>query len=223
MQKILVIDNGPETCSHISQSLSEHFQLETENNMDDVLEKDLSQYSGFLIDTTIGQEYGANIVSMIRKKLRRPAPLCLISDNFSEEDLNHYYQHQADELLLRSADPKETQGRFLAALQRVKNFYRHLEYGPIRINLSRAKVIVRGEVIECTSTEYRILCTLINELNNKDYVPRANFIQFVWDGVSVEERTISTHLSNLNKKLKLNGIRIKTKRSQGLFVEIFEN
>lgn len=223
MQKILVIDSSPETCAHISQSLSDRFHLETESNMDEVLEKDLSEYSGFLIDTDIGQKSGTNVVALIRKKLKRPAPLCLISDDFCEKDLNHYYKHQADELLLRSSDPKEFKGRFLAAIQRVKNFYRHLEYGPIRINLSRAKVWVKGELIECTSTEYRILCTLINELNGKEFVPRTSFIQHVWDGVSVEERTISTHLSNLNKKLKESGVRVKTKRSQGLFIEIFDN
>lgn len=222
MQKILVIDSSPEACSHIAQSLSDRFHLEIEKDLNEILEKDLSQYTGFLIDTSVGQESGKNLVALIRSRLKKPAPLCLISDEFNEKNLERYYGHQADELLLRSSHPKETKGRFLAAIQRVKNFYRHLEYGQIRINLSHAKVWVKGELLECTSTEYRILCTLINELNGRDFVPRANFINNVWDGVSIEERTISTHLSNLNKKLKAKGLRIKTKRGQGLFLEILE-
>lgn len=219
MQKILILDESPETCQEISQSLGENYQLVIESCPKNLMEHDLSEYSGFLVDIKLSNNGDKSIIKSLRNKLKSPTPLCLISDPAQKDKYKSYCDHQADELFCKEAPHAEIRGRFQAATQRVRNLYRHIEYGPIRVNLSKAKVWVEGEIFECTSTEYRILCSLINELDGKSFVPRADFIQTVWDGVSVEERTISTHLSNLNKKLKQRGLRIKTKRSQGLFIE----
>lgn len=219
MEKVLVIDSSPDRWAHITECLADDYHLVVEEKTEDALGHDLSQFTAFLVGAQMPPFKGDSVISLLRQRLKRPAPLCLISESNCEKSLTAYNKCQADELLSQSASSTEIRGRFRTALKRVKNFYRHLEFGPIRINLSQANVWVHGEIFECTATEYRILCTLLGELGTQSFVPRETFIKNVWGDVSVEDRTISTHLSNLNKKLKKRNVRIKTKRLKGLFLE----
>lgn len=105
------------------------------------------------------------------------------------------------ESVLRRTDPdRETRSRLAA--------------GPIELRTDTHRVLVSGEEVHLTLTEFRLLATLIEGagtvLSRKDLMRRA-----IGPGVRVTPRTIDVHMTALRKKLGDAGRLIETVRGVG--------
>lgn len=223
MNKILVIDDYPDSCLAIQDAIGPSFYFDVVENATEAMELTcLDQYSAFLVDLNLPEIKGDKLVEKLRKKVNHPAAFYLVTNaNFDHSIVNHH-SYLIDDFIQKDASRSEIISRFRAAFERAKFYSRILEHKSIKINLARASVFVNEMEIDCTSIEYRILCNLLVSLRELTYVPKAVFIENVWGNICVEDKTISTHLSNLNKKLAKMGVKVKTKRFKGLFVESFD-
>jgi DNA-binding response OmpR family regulator len=219
MLNVLLIDDFPDSCLQITSAISDSCQVTIETDPQKALgREDLDQYSAYLVDINMPGIRGDKVIESLRKKVSRPAPFCLMTGANFDESIEKCHSYLVDEFFDKSGSPVEIKSRFSAVLKRTKVMYRLIEHGPITVNLTTALVCINGENFECTSTEYRLICNLLSVLSEYDYAPRKEFIKSLWGDTFVEEKTLSTHLSNLNKRLKDYGIKVKTKRFKGLYL-----
>lgn len=219
MFNVLIIDDFPDSCAGITTAIGDDCKITVESDPLKAIERtDLHHYNAYLVDINMPGMRGDKVIEVLRKKVSRPAPFCLMTGANFDESIQSCHSYLIDEFLSKSGSPVEIKCRFEAAINRARNMYRVLEEGPIKVNLTSATVEIRGEVFDCTSTEYRLLCNLVSELSHREFVPREVFIKNVWGDTFVEEKTLSTHLSNLNKRLSAFNVKVKTKRFKGLYI-----
>ena len=88
------------------------------------------------------------------------------------------------------------------------------------LNISDASLTYKGEKIELTKNEYRILLTLLE--NKGKVVSRELLMDRLWETDSfVDENTLSVNVSRLRKRLEAAGLSdfIRTKSGLGYIVE----
>ncbi len=222
MNKVLVIDDYPESCHSIQEAIGHSYDFDVVESASQAMSlAGLDQYCAFLIDLNLPETKGDKLIEKLRKEVGGPAAFYLMTSADFDYSIVNYHSYLIDDFLKKDSSKAEIASRFNATFERVKFFSKILEHKVFKIDLAQARVFVRDVEIDCTSIEYRILCNLLNSLKEISYVPKDIFIKNVWGKISVEDKTISTHLSNLNKKLSKHGVRVKTKRFKGLFVEAF--
>jgi DNA-binding response OmpR family regulator len=94
----------------------------------------------------------------------------------------------------------------------------HLTLGPITIDLSKHEARVGGSPISLTITEFRLLCTLINE-PGQVLTRQALISAAIGPEVTVTARTIDVHVTAIRRKLKNHGTMISTVRSVGYRID----
>ncbi|MBL4810655.1 MAG: response regulator [Phycisphaerales bacterium] len=89
-----------------------------------------------------------------------------------------------------------------------------LEVGPVTINLNEHQVMIDGEAIQLTITEFRLLATLVQSKGK--VLSRAELIsKAIGPAVTVTPRTVDVHITALRKKLGDHGSLISTVRAVG--------
>ncbi|MBF0527715.1 MAG: response regulator transcription factor [Deltaproteobacteria bacterium] len=89
-----------------------------------------------------------------------------------------------------------------------------LTVGPMIIDQDRHQVVIQGEEITLTSTEFRLLAILASRLGRLQ--SRETLLQDAWGyGYTGDTRTVDTHVTRLRTKLGSAGNLIKTVRGFG--------
>ncbi len=84
----------------------------------------------------------------------------------------------------------------------------------VTINRNRHKVVVDGELIELTATEFRLLLYLVSQ--PCDVFSRQKILEGINDGVfAVTDRAVDVHISDLRKKLGSAAKHLETVRGCG--------
>lgn len=90
----------------------------------------------------------------------------------------------------------------------------HLNYGDLRIEVSKCRVFIKGEEVTLTSTEFKILLLLAQKPGH--VYTREQFINNIQgENIFVTGRTIDTHIAGLRKKLGETANMIETIRGIG--------
>lgn len=219
MKKIMIIDDYPDSCFKIMSALEKTYEFTIISDPLKALERrDIDHYDAFLVDINMPGLKGDKVIEKLRKSIRGPATFCLMTGADFDSSIAKYHSYVVDEFFNKSGSLNEIKSRFDVVLERTCSMHRVLKKGPVQVNLMTATVIINEQKFECTSTEYRLLCSLISESFEKDYVPRDLFMKNIWGDVKVDDRTLSTHLSNLNKRLETYSVKVKTKRLKGLYL-----
>lgn len=221
MNKIFLIDDFPESCSKIKEALSKDYEIIIFDNVDSILDHlDFEACDGILVDINMPEITGDLLIKELRPRVNRVIPFCLMTSAELGESMGQYYDFNVDEFFHKDAHPTEISQRFQVVLQKMRSRSHLLEYGSIMVDLPSATVKVNNEVLNLTTTEFRIICQMIIGLAHEKYLNKKEFFKKVWGDTFVEERTITTHLANLNKKLSPFKIKVKTKRLSGLYFDI---
>ena len=121
----------------------------------------------------------------------------------------------ADDYITKPFGVMELISRVKALLRRIDRVKKEdLNYGTIRIDVSRHTVQVDGNEVELTYKEYEILKYLMK--NRGIVLTRASLMEKIW-GYDFEHgnRTVDVHIQSLRKKLGTAGDAIKTIRNVG--------
>ena len=89
-----------------------------------------------------------------------------------------------------------------------------ISFNTINIHPSKCATYVNKKVIDLTFVEYKMLLSLLRSINNKTLqgMSKENLIDLVWPEVSIDKKTVNTHIGNLNKKIIESGIRFSINR-----------
>ena len=193
------------------------FLCETAPDGDTALKKFLSaKYDLVLLDLMLPGTDGLKVLETIRST---PAysklPVILVTAKTGEIDAVKGLDSGADDYITKPFGVMELISRVKALLRRIDRVKKEdLNYGTIRIDVSRHTVQVDGNEVELTYKEYEILKYLMK--NRGIVLTRDSLMEKIW-GYDFEHgnRTVDVHIQSLRKKLGSAGDAIKTIRNVG--------
>ena len=155
-----------------------------------------------LLDLGLPDIDGNEIIRSIRSWTS--IPILVISARTTEDDKAGALDLGADDYLVKPFSPRELVARARALLRRVhadsEPQREVLEFGELTIDVSGHKVLVSGEEIDLTASEFKLLTTL-SRYPGRVY-SRMELVEKVL-GYDFEgyERTIDSHVKNLRAKI----------------------
>lgn len=158
------------------------------------------------------------------KQLKRQAdlesiPIIMISAKSSETDIIVGLELGADDYITKPFSPKEVIARIKAIFRRIDEKrttepQKELRFEDLVIDVPRHEVKIDGKEIKLTTTEFKILQCLMSRLGH--VFSRDELIDFaLGKDISVVDRTVDVHITNLRKKIGRYGASIESIRAVG--------
>ncbi len=219
---ILLVDDDQELCQLLARYLQKEGVISDQvHTGPDGLEKALSgNYDAMVLDIMLPQLSGLEVLAELRKKSQ--LPVVMLTAKGDEMDRILGLEIGADDYLPKPCNPRELLARLRAVMRRVENKVALKVDGVIRIDEleidhSQHQVLKNSNVLDLTVTEYNILNTLVTHLGK---VVEKNQLaeEAMSRSLTLFDRSLDMHLSNLRKKLGLHDdgkTRIKTIRGVG--------
>lgn len=148
-------------------------------------------------------------------------PIVMLTAKGEEIDRVVGFEVGADDYVVKPFSPRELLLRIKAVLRRAgseESVSKIIKVGPISIDTDRHIVIVDGNEIILTTTEFKLLFNLAERLGRVQ--SRDRLLKDVWGFNHMgDTRTVDTHITRLRSKLGEAGEMIKTIRGFGYKME----
>ena len=145
---------------------------------------------------------GVILLTARREEADRIKGLSLGADDYLTKPFSpHELASRVAALLRRLASPAVSGGSMMAA-------------GPITIDRAAHKVMLDGQELQLTSTEFKLLLTLLERRGRVQTRPQ--LLETVWEAQpDIQTRTVDMHVQRLRTKLGEHGPLIETVRGFG--------
>ncbi len=176
-----------------------------------------------VLDLMLPDADGLDICKQLRNDERFAAvPIIMLTARTEETDRILGLELGADDYVTKPFSPRELVARVKAVLRRGTQPAEQdtiLIGDDIEIDCKKYQVTVKGERIELTSTEFRIL-RLLSERIGWVYT-RDRILDYLWGNDKVVlDRTVDVHVKHLREKLGSAGEYVKNVRGVGYKLEI---
>ena len=171
-----------------------------------------------ILDLMLPDADGIEICKNLKKRDEYSSiPIIMLTAKGEETDKILGLEFGADDYVTKPFSPRELVARVKAVLRRQHKSDESgkFDIGEIlKIDTEKHEVAVKGQKIELTSTEFRILKLFIS--NKSKVFSRYDILDYLWgDEKIVLDRTIDVHIKNLREKLGESGHLIKNIRGIG--------
>lgn len=172
-----------------------------------------------LLDIMLPKMNGFEVAKAVRaKKQTEKIPIIMLTARGDEKDIVAGLEAGADDYVVKPIQFKELKARMRAVFRRYQPDKeaprKQIQVQGLHIDEDKHEVVVDGEVLELTLTEYQTLVTLLKGVGR--IFTRDQLIDKVrGHQVSIIDRNIDVHISSLRKKIKEYGKRIVTVRGVG--------
>ncbi len=209
--RILAVDDDPDILSMVQQSLeSEGYSVITATNGNEAYNISQKQKINLII-MDVMMPVSNGIVTSLKIRERSNVPILMLSAKAEGSDRVLGLEAGADDYLVKPFYKQELLARVKALLRRYDALGSIREeksdnliiVGNIALDTAKKQLIVRGDTVRLTATEYKILDVL---MSNPGRVYSAEEIyERVWnsDAFAVEN-TVMVHISRIREKLELN-------------------
>ena len=176
-----------------------------------------------LLDLMLPGMLGTEVCKNL-KKIEKTSriPVIMLTAKGEEIDKVVGFEVGADDYVVKPFSTRELLLRVKAVLRRVVSEVVAspvIKVGAITIDTERHMVMVNGEEITFTTTEFKLLHTLVKRLGRVQ--SRDVLLRDVWGYNFVEDtRTVDTHVTRLRTKMGEAGEMIKTVRGFGYKLEV---
>jgi two-component system OmpR family response regulator len=216
---ILVVDDEVGIRELICDALSmSEFQTQTASDGLEALTRiRRERFDLIILDINLPKLDGLSLLEKIRKEGSQ-VPVLILSARRDRNDITTGLKNGADDYLTKPFGIEELVLRVKAILRRSNseaNPKNQLTCGPIKIDLDRYQATFKGEIVELSATEFRLLEALILRMGK--VAPRETLLASVW-GIDFENNStvVDTYISYLRKKFHKDGFEgIKTVRGIG--------
>jgi DNA-binding response OmpR family regulator len=204
LKKILVVDDEPKIIQ-LTQDYLENagFSVMNAGNGERALTViQVEKPDLVVLDLGLPGMDGLDVCRSIRKTSN--LPIIMLTARDEETDKLIGLELGADDYITKPFSPKELVARVRSVLRRSELAQEEREVirvGDVTLDLPRMRVIVGGEEIELTATEFQLLQTLASQPGR--IFTRAQLLNAV-HGVAIEsyERAIDAHIKNIRRKLE---------------------
>jgi two-component system KDP operon response regulator KdpE len=155
----------------------------------------------FLLDLGLPDGDGIELARRLREWTR--APIIVLSARGREEDKVEALDAGADDYLTKPFGVNELLARLRVALRHAgggPGGEPVFEAGPLRIDLARREVLVGGQEVRLTPTEFRLLALLARHAGK--VLTHRQILKEVWGPVASEVHYVRVHMAELRKKIE---------------------
>lgn len=222
---ILVIDDEPDLVELVLYNLKkEGFNADSASDGETALTKvRKSKYDLLILDLMLPGIQGIELCRILRKDPKTSSiPIIMLTAKAEEVDKIVGLEIGADDYVTKPFSPKELMARVKAVLRRTTEkpvAGEILKVGELEINRERYTVLIKGNPIKLSATEFKLLLFLA-ERKGKVF-SREQLLDAIWrDEAFVEPRTVDVHIRRLRAQIEENPAKpyyIKTMRGIGYF------
>lgn len=209
MQKLLLLEDDISLVDGLTWSLSKNgFEVEVARTVKEA-EKMLAMRDAFallLFDVTLPDGNGISLCEKLRASGDR-TPIIFLTASDEETSIIRGLDCGGDDYMTKPFKLGELCSRIRALLRRSAGQNPEegiLRSGDLVVNLTEGRVLLRGENVELTAAEYRLLCMLLT--NRGKVLTRTAILDRLWDGAGnyVDDNTLSVYIRRLREKLEEN-------------------
>jgi two-component system alkaline phosphatase synthesis response regulator PhoP len=208
-QRILVVDDDQDIVRLVRAYLEKAgYQVFTANDgqtASAILRRDRPDL--VVLDLMLPDEDGWDITRRVRSDpVLCDTPIVMLTARIDDTDKIIGLELGADDYITKPFNPREVVARVRSVLRRSQGVSaakqpRILQHADLIMDMDRREVMINGEHIELTLTEFNLLKTL---LENPGYAyTRSELIEqalgYEYEGM---ERTLDSHIKNLRKKIE---------------------
>jgi two-component system phosphate regulon response regulator PhoB len=206
-KKILVVDDEPDVTDLVAYHLkAKGFHVETLNDATASISKARSyQPELIILDIMMPHLSGIQVCRILRAdpKLAK-VPIIFLTAKAEAHDRIEGLESGADDYLSKPFSPKELVLRVESILRRVsapkEQVSAKLRVGEIQLDSDIHRVTVKGEALELTATEFKLLRIMMERQGRVQ--TREHLLLNVWNySTEIETRTVDTHVRRLREKL----------------------
>jgi DNA-binding response OmpR family regulator len=201
---ILIVDDEPQILEILSSYLNkEGYHVITAEDGRHALECAATYPVGLIIlDLMLPDMTGEDVCREIRKTSR--VPILMLTAKSGEADRITGLEIGADDYLVKPFSPRELVARVRAILRRIGDYQTLSDVvgiGDLVISLREKSVTKKGQALEMTPNEFRMLTTLVRHpgrtWTREELVEEVLGLDFIGS-----DRTIDTHIKNLRQKIE---------------------
>ena len=205
MEKILVVEDEVDIAELISFNLKRK-GFEVTLAHDGILAEQLAtteQPDLVILDLMLPGKNGYAVFKDMKRNARTSdIPVLMLTARAQTEDRIKGLEAGADDYLTKPFSPKELVLRVQAILKRTENKPGAVifNYGDFSFDKNNLKFYLKGERIELTSTEFKLLLFLCERAGKTQ--DRNDILRSVWEySDDAHTRTLDTHMKRLRQKL----------------------
>ena len=196
---IILFDDDEANLRLYSNYFRHHFNVKCFQNPYHYQQALNDDVSAILIDVLMPVMDGIMLYEELMKhKNYNGCPLIFMSASGSEDVLQSALRCGGQDFLSRTMTKDEMILRVKNKIDYFKSNRQIFGLGNVKINTTDLRACYRGEMVELTLTEMKIMKFLIREYPQLS--TREEINQEVWPGQKVMPSTLNTHLSNLRNK-----------------------
>jgi len=219
--RILVVDDEPDITALVAYHLAKAgYRVSTAANGPDALKAAREERPDVVVlDLMLPGASGYDVLAELRRREEtREVGVILLTARRDEPDRIHGLTLGADDYLTKPFSPQELSLRVSALLRRLAapavSAGATLTAGPVTIDRSAHRVTVDGHELQLTSTEYKLLLTLVERRGRVQSRPQ--LLETVWEAQpDIQTRTVDMHVQRLRTKLGGHGTLVETVRGFG--------
>lgn len=222
VKKILVVDDEEDVTTLVGYHLrSRGYRVETINDPNLIMGLARTfQPDLVILDVMMPELNGIQICRMLRAdpRLKRVA-IIFLSAKTEEGDRIQGLEVGADDYICKPFSNKELLLRVQSVFRRLDDSGDQpkgvvLQIGAITMDVDHHRVVVHGQPIELTATEFKLLRVLMERKGRVQ--ARDHLLLNVWNyETEIETRTVDTHVRRLREKLGSEASLIETVRGVG--------
>ena len=212
--KLLVVDDESLIRDVIKDyALNEGYEVDEAADGDIAVEKcELNKYDLIIMDIMMKNKDGYAAVKEIKEM--QDVPIIMLSARKEEIDKLQGFDVGIDDYVTKPFSPKELMARIKAVIKRSSGESDRLQVGNIVIDNLSHEVIIDGEKVEMTNTQFELLTLFLS--NKNIALSRDKIIEKVFGyDYEADDRTIDAHIKLLRSKLGKYRDNIKTIRKVG--------
>ncbi len=205
MTRVLVVEDEESFSDALSYMLrKEGFEVSVATTGTEALtEYERSGADIVLLDLMLPEMSGSEVCRQLRR--RSNVPIIMVTARDSEIDKVVGLEIGADDYVTKPYSPRELVARIRAVLRRRSDpgdlAPTTLEAGPVRMDVDRHVVTVRGEVIQLPLKEFELLEMFLR--NAGRVLTRGQLIDRVWGADYVgDTKTLDVHVKRLRSKIE---------------------
>lgn len=157
------------------------------------------KYGLFLLDINLPDGNGIEFCKKIRETSE--TPILFLTANDTEEDMLDGYSVGCDDYISKPFSLEVLRRKVQAVLKRTGSANPRIRYRDLEVDIDKCIVLVKGQEVHLTATEYKLLCYLME--NKGRVVTKAMILEQIWDldGNFVDDNTVRVNIKRLRRKL----------------------
>ena len=208
MNRILLLEDDVSLIDGLSYSLKKNdFDTTIARTVKEALDllDDISRFDLLILDVTLPDGTGFEVCEKVREQ-NTQIPIIFLTASDEEVSVIRGLDSGGDDYITKPFKLGELCSRIQALLRRVGaragNNSTLIKSGDITIDLIGSRVLLRGETLDLTITEYRLLCLLVQ--NTNQILTRNTILERLWDGSGdfVDDNTLSVYVRRLREKIE---------------------